>query len=292
MELRSETIQAGELRMHALTCGNPKKPAAVFLHGFPELSESWRDVLPLVAAEGFFAIAPDLRGYGQTDKPRTGYDGKTLALDIANLIDARAGGRAHLIGHDWGGALAYYTAALYPERVNRLAVVNCPHPAVMARRMWRPAQLRRSWYILFFQLPLLPEWLLSREGGALAPRMLRSLAVDKTNFTRERLAPYAANFSNPEVARAAVQYYREAFRDTFRPSGRGLTTHPPKIRAPFRLIWGEKDGALGRELTYGHERYFESPPEIRYLPDVGHFGPIEAPEKISAEVVEHLRAAE
>jgi pimeloyl-ACP methyl ester carboxylesterase len=264
----------------------------VFLHGFPELAESWRDVLPLVAGEGFFTIAPDLRGYGQTDKPRTGYDGKTLAFDIVHLIDAKAGGRAHLIGHDWGGAIAYHVAALHPERVDRLAVVNCPHPAVMMRRIWSPAQLGRSWYIFFFQLPFLPEWMLSRNGGAAVARMLRGAAVDKTNFTRERLAPYAANFADPQVAHAGVQYYREAFRDLFRPSARTLTTRYPKIRAPFRLIWGEKDAALGKQLTYGYEPYFEGKPEVHYLPDVGHFGPIEAPAKIAAEVVEHLRAGE
>lgn len=288
-EIHSIHLQAGELRMHALVCGDEKAPPVVLLHGFPELSESWREILPILAQAGFRAIAPDLRGYGGTDRPQSGYDLDTLAQDVANLIAAISpDGAAHLVGHDWGGAIAYHTAALHPGRVRRLAVVNCPHPAVMAERVWRPAQLRRSWYMFFFQLPFVPEYLLSRNEGALVPKLLRGAAVDRSRFSDEKLAPYAKAFSRPEAVRAAVAYYRTMFRDILRREQRYRLRHYPPIRAPFQLIWGTEDVALGLDLTRGLEPWFTHPPEVRYLEGVGHFATIEAPEKVGGLLVEHL----
>ncbi len=288
--IEEKTVQTSRLRTRVLTCGAANGQPVLLLHGFPELAESWRDVMPALAANGYFAIAPDLRGYGGTDKPAAGYDIDSLALDVVALLDALGLPRAHVVGHDWGGAVAYHLAARHPDRVERLAVVNCPHPILMARRVWLPPQLFRSSYMLFFQLPLLPEFLLSREGGKLVPRMLRSTAVDKRNFTRERLEPYALNFATPGVASGAVNYYRSMVRTLLSRDGRGMLKSYPRIRAPFRLIWAEADVALGKELTYGMEPYFERPPDIQYLPGVGHFAPIEAPEKVAPLIVEHLRA--
>lgn len=263
----------------------------LLLHGFPELALSWRDVLPLLARAGFRAVAPDLRGYGGTDKPEGGYDLDTLAADAAALIE-RLGGRAHVVGHDWGGAIAYHLAATRPALVDRLAVVNCPHPAVMAERVWRPRQLARSWYMLFFQVPGLPERLLSRNGGALVIRAIKSASIDRSRLTDERLAPYAANFAAPGTARAALAYYREALRGLARGPLRRTFADYPKIRAPFRLVWAEEDVALGTELTVDLGPWFEGPVDVRYLPGVGHFAPLEAPELVGASLVEHLVGAE
>lgn len=288
--IEETTLQTSRLRMRLLTAGPEDGAPAILLHGFPELAESWSEVMPALAAAGHRAIAPDLRGYGGTDKPSGGYELDSLALDITALLDALELPRAHVVGHDWGGAIAYHVAARHPSRVNRLAVVNCPPPPVMARRVLRPPQLFRSWYILFFQLPLLPDHLLSRDGGALVPRLIRSSARNKENFTSERLAPYARNFATPGVATAALGYYRAMVRGLLTREGRSLLKDYPRIDAPFRLIWAEEDVSLGKELTLDLQPWFTQPVDIRYLPGVGHFAPVEAPEKVADLLLEHLRA--
>lgn len=280
-----------DLHLHALEAGPAEAPVVVLLHGFPEFSESWRDVIPPLVDAGFRVLAPDLRGYGRSDRPDRGYDIDTLALDVARLIEqASPSGSAHLVGHDWGGAIAYHVAAYHPERVDRLAVVNCPHPYVLLRRIWNPEQLRRSWYVFAFQLPWLPEWVLSRKDGRSVSSLMRKAMVDRSHFPEERAALYAQNFTQEGVARSAVSYYRETFRKIFDPRRllQNLRKYP-RIRAPFRLIWGEEDIALSRLLTVDLDEYFVEKPQVDYLPGVGHFSIIEAPEKVAACLVDHLK---
>ncbi|WP_375770320.1 alpha/beta fold hydrolase [Archangium gephyra] len=279
------------LRMQVLEAGPAEGPLVLLLHGFPELSESWREVLPRLAMAGFHAVAPDLRGYGGTDRPQEGYDLDTLANDIVQLARHLQPERpVYLVGHDWGGLIAYHVAALYPEVVERLAVVNAPHPEQMARELWKPGQLVRSWYIFFFQLPFLPEYLLSARGGALVPRLLRRAMVDPERVPPGRLAEYEANFSSREAARAAIDYYRMLFRRTVDPRRLRESRPYPRIRAPFLLIWGEQDAALRKQLTQGLEPYFERKPAVHCLPEEGHFVPLEAPEKVAALLIEHFSA--
>ena len=288
--LVSVSIPLPSLRMQALEAGPAQGPLVLLLHGFPELSESWRDVLPVLGAAGFRAVAPDLRGYGGTDRPKYGYDLDTLAADIYQLARYLQPGRpAHVVGHDWGGIIAYHLAARHPEVVDKLVVINAPHPAVMARRMWNPMQLARSWYMFFFQLPWLPEHKLSQHEGAAVPRVIRRALMDKSRVSEERLRPYAENFAQPGAARAALAYYRKIIRGSLTPWGlRKLLRDYPRIRAPFLLIWAEEDIALGRELTYGLEPWFEHPPRVHYLPGVGHFAPLEAPEQVATLLLEFL----
>jgi pimeloyl-ACP methyl ester carboxylesterase len=277
------------LRMQVLEAGPADGPLVLLLHGFPELSESWREVLPRLAEAGFHAVAPDLRGYGGTDRPEGGYDLDTLAGDIVELARYLQPGRpVHLVGHDWGGVIAYHVAATHPEVVDRLAVINAPHPAVMMREIWKPGQLVRSWYIFFFQIPYLPERLLSARGGALIPRLLRRAMVDPSRVPLGKLAEYEANFSRLEAARAAIDYYRTGFRRFVSPGRLREMRDYPRIRAPFLLIWGEQDVALRKELTKGLAPYFEQRPVVHYLPEEGHFVPLEAPEKVAALLLEHL----
>ncbi len=291
--VRSFTAQLPHLTVGGLEAGDPSHPRVVLLHGFPELSESWRDLLPLLASAGLHAVAPDLRGYGQTDKPHEGYDLDSLSGDVVSLIDhlreRHGGGRAHLVGHDWGGAIAYHTAAHHPDRIERLAVVNCPPPSVMARKLWRPQQLARSWYMFFFQLPFLPERALSSKQGRRIPALMRRAMKDDSRLTRDRAAPYAQNFSDLHATRCALAYYRTMIRGSLTPSGlKRLLRSPPRIEAPFRLVWGTEDFALGMELTRDLEPLFVHPPVIDYLHGVGHFSPIEAPERVASSLLEHL----
>ncbi|WP_224363669.1 alpha/beta fold hydrolase [Hyalangium versicolor] len=288
--LASLSLQLPSLRMQALEAGPADGPLVLLLHGFPELSESWREVLPVLGAAGFRAVAPDLRGYGGTDRPRYGYDLGTLAADIYQLARHLQPDRpAHIVGHDWGGIIAYHLAAHHPEVVDRLVVINAPHPEVMTRRLWKPDQLARAWYMFFFQLPWLPERILSKNGGERVPQLIRRALVDPTSVSDERLKPYAENFSKPEAARAAIDYYRHALRDALKPWHlRQRRNGYPRIRAPFLLIWAEEDIVLGRELTHDLEPWFEQPPRVRYLSNVGHFATLEAPEQVSALLLEFL----
>ncbi|WNG33174.1 alpha/beta fold hydrolase [Archangium violaceum] len=279
------------LRVQALEAGPADGPLVLLLHGFPELSESWREVLPRLAEAGFRAVAPDLRGYGGTDRPKGGYDIDTLANDVVQMARYLQPGRpVYLVGHDWGGLIAYHVAAHHPEVVDRLAIINAPHPSVMTREIWKPAQLVRSWYVFFFQLPYLPERLLSARGGALVPRLLRRSMVDPSRVPLGRLAEYEANFSSREAARAAIDYYRQLFRRNLSPKGLRESRNYPRIRAPFLLIWGEQDVALRKSLTKGLEPYFEQRPVVHCLPEEGHSVPLEAPEKVAALLLEHFAA--
>jgi pimeloyl-ACP methyl ester carboxylesterase len=288
MSVVSTSFELPGLHVHALVDGPTSGQPVVLLHGFPELSESWRDVLPIVAAAGYRAIAPDLRGYGGTDKPKTGYDIGSLALDVVNLARV-LGGPIHLVGHDWGGGVAYEVAARHPEVIRTFTAVNAPHPRAMSERAIKSRQIFRSWYMFFFQIPLLPERMLSHDHGARVPELLRRGAVDTKNFTAERLAPYARAFATPALVKPPLAYYRKAIRGLLRPTYWREGRSYPRIAAPFRLIWGTEDRALGVELTRDLDPYFTSAPDVVYLPGVGHSAPLEAPEKVGPAIVEHLK---
>ncbi|EAU65260.1 alpha/beta fold hydrolase [Stigmatella aurantiaca] len=284
--LSTLSLPLPSLRMQALQAGPSNGPLVLLLHGFPESSESWREVLPVLGDAGFRAVAPDLRGYGGTDRPKSGYDIDTLARDIQQLARYLQPDRpAHVVGHDWGGVIAFHLAAWHPETVDRLVAVNAPHMEVMVRNLRNPAQLLRSWYIAYFQVPWLPERHLSKQGGAAVARLIRRALVNPAQVSEERLARLAGNFSRPEAASAALAYYRQAARRLLFQRGSRRT---PRIRAPFRLIWGKEDDALGLELTQGLEPWFEHPPQVSYLPGVGHFAPLEAPGQVAALIREHL----
>jgi len=255
-------------------------PLVLLLHGFPETSHAWRKQIPALAKR-FRVVAPDLRGYGRSEKPRgiDAYRTPVLVEDIATVIHAFGTERAHVVGHDWGGGVAWSLAILRPEVVNRLAVLNCPHPAIMQKALrsnW--TQIRKSWYIFAFQLPWLPEWALSRSGAKALKDSLRRSAKPGT-FSDADLDEYARAFSAPGAATGAINYYRAAARSRV-PSG--------KIRAPTLLIWAEDDFALGMELTRGIDDLFETTPRVEYVPDTSHWVMEERPEIVNRLLLEFL----
>src|SRR5712671_1297489 len=174
MDLLHRTVDIGEVRLHCAEMG--QGPLVLLLHGFPECWVSWRNQLPALAQAGFRAVAPDLRGYGKSDKPPglDAYRIEVLARDIARLVEALGADRAHVVGHDWGGAVAWFFAMWHPERLDRLAILNAPHPARFSRALKRPRQFLRSSYTLFFQVPWLPEALLRAGDFFMLRRLFRS----------------------------------------------------------------------------------------------------------------------
>ncbi len=282
-------VTASGLRFHVAEHGPADGPLILLLHGFPEFWWSWRHQLMALGDAGFHAVAPDLRGYGATDKPPRGYDGYTLSADVAGLVRALGADDAVLVGHDWGGQLAWSTATLHPRVVRRLAVLGMPHPLRLGRALLTdPAQLRASSYIGFFQTPKLPEKrliegelvteLLSRWGGPGFPD------TETDARCRDALAV-------PAVANCALEYYRWAVRSQVRPSGRRfLRLLAEGVGQPVLQLHGQLDSCLLPSTARGSGAYTHGGYELRVLEGVGHFPHEEAPELVNALLVEHARA--
>lgn len=269
--------------MHYVSQG--EGPLIVLLHGFPEFWYSWRYQIPFLAGHGYTVIAPDLRGYNETDKPRRGYDIPTLLRDIEELVKGLGRQKAHIVGHDWGGALAWTFAMNYPEMTESLIVMNAPHPSAMMREMRTLKQLRKSWYIFAFQIPWLPEYMLGRNNAIEIVRILRGAAVQKSAFPREVTAKYQEAMSKPGAIKAAISYYRQLFRHLpFSVKSKGV-----QIQAPTLLIWGAQDFALGIELTTGLERWVNDI-QIKRIPDSGHWVQQEQPEKVNQFLLDFLQS--
>lgn len=271
------------IRMHYVTQG--EGPLIVLLHGFPEFWYSWRYQIPFLAEHGYTVVAPDLRGYNDTDKPRTGYDVPTLLCDIEGLIKGLGQEKAIIVGHDWGGALAWAFAMRYPAMTDRLIVMNAPHPGAMLREMRTLKQLRKSWYIFVFQIPWLPEYLLLRNHANEIGRMLRGAAVQKSVFPREETAKYQEAMSKPGAMTAALNYYRQLLRR----SSRSSWGTKYQVSVPTLLIWGEQDIGLGIELTTGLEQWVDDI-EIKRIPDSGHWVQQEQPDRVNAYMLEFLQS--
>ena len=238
-------IETNNVRLHVVQAGPANGPLVILLHGFPEFWYGWHHQIDALAEAGFWVWVPDQRGYNLSEKPAgiSAYGIDTLAADVIGLIDAASREKAVVVGHDWGAAVAWWTAVLYPERVDRLVVMNVPHPIVMKRFASRDlGQLIRSWYIGFFQLPWLPE-LVSRLGnGAMLARTLRKSSRPGT-FTNADLQQYRVAWSQPGAVRSMINWYRASLRKppAQRPSIR--------VKVPTVLIWGVLDKFLKREMA-------------------------------------------
>jgi pimeloyl-ACP methyl ester carboxylesterase len=288
---RFEKIALGNgLRMNVARAGRGE-PAVVMLHGFPECWYSWRHQLRALAPD-YECAAPDMRGYGETDAPRgvANYAIEKLADDVACLVAAIGRQRAVIVGHDWGGAVAWAVALTRPEIVERLCVMNCPHLAKFGENIRsNPRQMLRSWYMAFFQIPFIPDALLRMNNAALAVRAIKSTAFNKDAFSDQDLAHYRDAFKNPYSATAAINYYRASIRGVFMRKPADSDWMRRKIAAPTMLIWGEHDVALGKELTYGMEGLFSGPFEVKYIPDSGHWVQQERPDLVNKYLLDFLR---
>ena len=283
-----QTIVNG-VRLHYVEAG--RGPLVILLHGFPEFWYSWRFQIPVLARAGFRVIAPDMRGYNLSEKPSgaASYRVKHLSADVAALISHAGERQAVVVGHDWGGAVAWAVAARYPERVSKLIVLNAPHPAAFARELKTWKQLRKSWYILFFQLPWLPEKLFRWGGRRALEQTFRRGSLRPELFTDEDLAHYTAALLQPGALGAAINYYRAAFRSALRGVLRGGTHRGMNdpVTTPTLLVWGEQDRFLGTELT---ENLVPFVPKLRLLrvPGASHWVQIDAFERVNEAVLEFL----
>ncbi|HEX8324756.1 MAG TPA: alpha/beta hydrolase [Tepidisphaeraceae bacterium] len=280
----SRTIEANGLRFAVDEAGDGRD-VALCLHGFPESRVAWRHQLPALAEAGWRAIAPDLRGYGQSDRPagREAYHLKHLVADVAGLFDACDARRRLLIGHDWGGIIAWTFAMQQVRPLDGLVILNAPHPAVMRRvlrQSW--AQRGRSWYVAFFQLPWLPETLLTARHAKRIETLLRRTAVDAGAFPDDVLKQYRDNACQPGAMTAMINYYRANLRTLTDPNAAA-----PIIDTPTLLLWGEQDTALGVELTEGCDAYVRDL-TLERLPGVSHWVQHEASDDVNTRLLAWL----
>ena len=262
------TVRGGEEEVPA------DVPLVVFMHGFPELWWSWRHQLRAFAAAGFWAVAPDMRGYNESDKPKgvAHYEVEALAADIAGLVRALGRKTAIIVGHDWGAVVAWCLAEQHPSVVERLAILNVPHPVQMTRGLRRLKQLRKSWYIFFFQLPWgIPERALAKDDYAF---VRKTFEID--GFDGADIVPYLDAIRTPGALTAAMSYYRAAIRRT-------LMGRPPKyvrIDCPVLVIWGDKDRHLGKEMATPPAKLVPNA-RVEHIPDASHWVQNAAPERVN-----------
>jgi pimeloyl-ACP methyl ester carboxylesterase len=279
-------VSANGIRMHVAECGDG--PLVVLLHGFPEFWWSWRHQLLGLAGAGYRAVAVDLRGYGDTDKPPRGYDLWTLAGDVAGLIRALGETSAHVVGHDWGGIIGWTVAAVHPLRVRSLTAVGAPHPLAIRRRILRDPRgqgMATAGYALGFQLPRWPERSLRADGGARVERILRRWAglewVASAEFARVAELNRAA-MQVPGVAHCALEYYRWALRSQVRSDGRRFVRAVARpASAPVLQIHGADDPCLLARTATASRRWAGPAHRVEMLPRTGHFPHQERPDAVT-----------
>ncbi|GCE19027.1 alpha/beta fold hydrolase [Dictyobacter kobayashii] len=280
-----QDIMTNTIRMHYVTQGSG--PLIVLLHGFPEFWYSWRLQIPFLAELGYTVVAPDLRGYNDSDKPTHGYDIPNLLRDIVGLIKGLGYEKAIIVGHDWGGVLAWNFAIAYPQMTERLIVLNAPHPGAFQRELRTPKQLRKSWYVFAFQLPWLPEYILGRNHAEAIGRMFRDTAVQKAAFPPEVLAHYQEAMSKPRALTSSINYYRAIFNNPQTILDSRANT---AITMPTLLIWGEQDIALDISLTEALDQWVKNL-QVKRIRDSGHWVQQEQPELVNRFLKEFLQPA-
>ena len=279
--IQTKILQIGDLEFEIDCCGQGDR-LALCLHGFPEHSFSWRYQLPMLADLGYQAWAPNMRGYGNSSKPKgvSSYQLDTLVEDVAAIIEASGCKETVLIAHDWGAVVAWHFAINDRLPLSHLIICNVPHPQSMQQAFsWE--QLKKSWYIFFFQIPKLPEFLLGRDNAKGVGEMIRNTFVNPEKFPTEIADVFSRNANQPGALTAMINYYRALLRRGNRSNREGESF--PIIKTPTLMIWGEEDVALSKETTYGTEKYVEEF-NIRYLPNVSHWVQQESPEEVNSMI--------
>lgn len=272
-----ETIafRNGEVTLNAVAAGPKNGPVVLLLHGFPEFWYGWHKQIDPLAAAGFRVIVPDQRGYNKSSKPSgvCSYALTELVSDVIAIADQLGQERIFLAGHDWGAAVAWSVALLHPNRVAKLAILNVPHPSVMRRYLMKNrSQLRKSWYMFFFQLPYLPEAFLSASNFRRGAASLAGSSRPGT-FSEDDLAQYRAAWSQPGALTAMIHWYRAAFRYRAKFSDR-------TVRVPTRILWGLRDRFLMAEMAQDSLRYCTQA-ELIPFPEATHWLQHEEPARVS-----------
>lgn len=270
--------------LHAVAAGDPDDPLVVFLHGYPEFWYEWREYVEPFVEAGYRVLVPDQRGYNRSEKPagNRAYRIDELSGDIVGLIGTERRASAHVVGHDWGAAVAWDLALRHPDAVDRLGVINVPHPTAFEETLRsNPTQLRRSWYVCFFQLPRLPEWVLGRNDYESLVAAVCEGAQPGT-FDEADLERYRRAWARGGSLTAMLGWYRALVRHR---------SEPPRERvtAPTCVLWGENDRALVPEMAPKSLEYCDDATLERF-PDATHWLPHERSDRVIERLLDHLEA--
>jgi epoxide hydrolase 4 len=244
-DLAHDIVETNGIHLHVVTAGDPHGKPVILLHGFPEFWFGWHHQMPSLVEAGFHVIIPDQRGYNLSDKPGgiEPYCMQELVNDIMGLAEHFGLQKINLVGHDWGAAVAWSLAIRHPEKMEHLAVLNVPHPFVMSDFILHsPRQLLKSWYIIFFQLPWLPEHLMAWNNCASAARLLKGSSRAGT-FTAEEIYEYKRAWEQPGALNTMINWYRAAFRH------RSSLALNERVVCPTLILWGKRDVALRAEMA-------------------------------------------
>lgn len=276
-------VKTNGIHLNVLQDGPEDGPMVILLHGFPDFSYGWHHQIPFLVEQGYRVWAPDQRGYNLSDKP-DGVDAYTideLAKDFIGLMDAAKEENVIVIGHDWGAGVAWYLASQYPERITKMIVMNVPHGAIMMKHLRSNfSQMRKSWYMLFFQIPWLPEFLSKLKNWAWLSGMLKKSSRPDT-FTESDIKQYKAAWSQPGAMRAMLNWYRAFVR---KPPPMPAN---PRIRVPTLLIWGVNDIALGKEMAQPSIDLCDNG-RLEFIEEATHWVQHDAPDKVNTLIKEFL----
>lgn len=276
-EERISTVERDGLVFDVLDDGPYDGEPVVLLHGWPERATVWRHVAPILNAAGYRTLAMDRRGFaaGARPKRRRDYRLPDLAADVATLID-EVGGSAHVVGHDWGAAAAWTVAGLHPDKVRTLTAVSVPHPAAMMKSMVKSDQLLKSYYMVLFQLPFLPELIVQRRPAWFDLQLL------KGGMTKDDVARFRAEIVDDGALHTSLGCYRAV-----------LITDPRAVRfrvsAPTTMVWSDNDVALGRWGAEHSGDWVDGPFELVVLDGASHWVPTQAPDLLADAILERVR---
>ena len=275
-----DSFRRDGLTFDVLDSGPPDGEPVVLLHGFPQDHTAWSRVAPGLHQHGLRTLAPDQRGYSPMARPRgrAAYRLRETTADVLGLLDAAGLESAHVVGHDWGGIVAWALGAWHPDRVRTLSALSVPHPAAMAKAMVTSDQALRSYYMGLFQLPVLPERLLLAGGGAGLRRMLHHGGLPDDAVDR-----YVARMREPGALSAALGWYRALPWSGRDPVG--------KVRVPTLHVWSTGDAFLGRAAIEATAQFVDAPYRLEVLDDVTHWIPELAADRVAELVTAHVRTA-
>ena len=281
-KLTHQFAQVNGVNLHYVRQGQGEE-LVVLLHGWPEFWYSWRFQIP-VLAERYTVIAPDLRGFNLSDKPQgvEQYQTKYVIQDIRELIEQLGFEKAYIVGHDWGGAVAWHFATAFPEMTKKLAILNCPHPKLMIKNLLtNPKQLKQSWYMISFQIPFIPELILSQTLEKFFKANMRGWLFNSQNMSDEDIQIYVRAYREKDALTTSINYYRAGLR-----FGIDQDLKKKKVQVPVRVIWGKNDKALRPELNNHLDQVVDATHEVIYLNRCSHWIQMDQPQKVSTLLLE------
>ncbi len=282
-QISASFIELESTRLHVIEAGPTDGPLVILLHGFPEFWFGWHNQIACLAEAGWRVLVPDQRGYNLSSKPSglSAYRMDRLAGDVIGLMDALGYQKASLVGHDWGGVIAWVTAVLHPEQVEKLVVLNAPYPPVTFSTLLRhPSQLWKSGYMYFFQLPRLPEWMLRKKDWQLMIQGIRGSSHPGA-FQAGDFEYYRQAWAQPGAMTGMLNWYRAFFRRPFR------LPLSPRLQMPVLLLWGAQDVALGRELAEASIRICADG-RLVYFENASHWLQHEQAEAVNQHLLEFI----